>query len=820
MSGVPEFTQYVERSCEQLNKENSTLENMLSSTGIDQITGAFSGGLKNAVTGFVKQAFSKDSALMQMGEDVLSSMINENARKLSQNVMNEIEDELGSIAEARDRALVSMVSVLTFQNDMVLYFAATTAKECIKAIHDKDKVLQDILEKVRRLHNALLVLAGGGPFFNQYLLQLRQALILIHKSEEEIQLTKSAFFNSGLFPQAHFSNSKEYLAQAYDLIMPPTTGEEAEELKQGFLKGVISGPDYATQLSMLITIPKLTMELLKSYDYYVLKVLKVNALLLGFQTIVQNLEEVSNATFKEMVIKALEKAQTNVHDIVGNMAEQLNGDETIIDANKQITEFDAEGNAFLTTAAGNYEPNPTKTSAKTLKWAIDIKTSQVYLETISAQAMGKMDDSNAALRAYNTALARFTSLGPMRSATAIVEYNNGIETPGAFEADMMLFSVEANRALLDTSRIEGKDATMGTKTVLSIGAKLSSSIEMILTRNDEIESILLEYISSTEHLLDGVRATGDSMHKMLDKLGMDKAADSLKRGEINDFFNMSGKTASYVGAAMTGLTMAKSLLTSTAQRECVNRTINRLASAQTSSELLTKRTSKQNFIKQQTRNKKKCEQLKQEDERTKACTVGIDINSLISNPLPELSKIFGGLFGGSTFESLGTIPSPIAKIGSKAANSNALASIKSASDKVSSAKKDMADAVNKVEGYKASAEESLDSLKAKVDSAKKKVDDVKSQIDDVKAQVDDVKEGVTNVAAIGAAIASGDIVGALEKAGVKGQVAEYAKTKAKEATKYAKTAVTEFTSEEDVAEVAEKLDNVEAVPVPEAGITK
>lgn len=799
MSGVPEFTQYVDKSCEQLNKENSTLENMLSSTGIDQITGAFSGGLKTAVTGFVKQAFSKDSALMQMGEDVLSSMINENARKLSQNVMGGLEEKLESIAEARDRALVSMVSVLTFQNDMVLYFAGVTAKECVQALHDKDKVLQDLLEKVRLLHNALLVLAGGGPFFNKYLLQLRQALILIHKSEEEIILTRSAFFNSGLFPQAHFSNSKDYLAQAYDLIMPPSTGKEEEEIKSGLLKGVLSGPDYETQLSMLITIPKLTMELLKAYDYYVLKVVKVNALLLGFQTIVQNLEEVSNATFKDMVLKALDKAQTNVHDIVGNMAEQLNGDETIIDANKQITEFDAEGNAYLTTPAAGYEPNPTKTSAKSLQWAIDIKVTQAYLETISGQAMGKMDSSNAALRAYNTALAQLDLLDTMRSTTAIVEFNNGIETPGAFEADMMLFSVEANRALLDTSRIEGQDASMGEKTVLSIGAKLSSSIEMILIRDSEIEAILLNYIAETDNLMDGLRETGNSMFKMLDKLGMGRAADTLKRGAMGDFFNMSGKTASYVGAAVTGLTMAKSLLNSTAQRECVNRTINRLASAQTSSELLTKRTSKQNFIKQQTRNKKKCLQLQQEDARVKGCTVGIDINDLISAPLPELSKIFGGLFGGSTFESLGTVPDPISKISSKAANSNALDSIKAASSKVSDAKKDIVETVNKVEGYKASAEESLDSLNAKVKSAK--------------AKVDSVKKDVSGVVAVGTAIASGDIAGALEAAGVKGQVADYAKTKAKDAVKYAKTAATEFTDEEDITEVKEKLDTIETVEV-------
>lgn len=801
MSNVPGFVEYVDKSCEQLKKENSTLENLLSSTGIDKITGNFTGGLENAVAGFIKQSFSKDSALRQMGEDVLSSVINSNARKLSQNVMNNLSHTFNSLEEARDRALVSMVSVLTFQNDMVLYFAATTAKECISAIHEKDKVLHDLLDKMQKLHNALLVLAGGGPFFNKYLEDLRNALILVEKAKREIHVTRSVFFSTDTFPQAHFSNSKELLSQAYDLIMPPVPKKDIGKISGNLLKAVVSKSDYSTQLSMLVTIPKLTMDLLKAYDFYVLKVLKVNALLLGFESIVQNLEKVSNSTFKEMVLKALDNAEVNVSDLTADMATQLNGDETIIDANKQILSSDSQGNTILTTASQGYTPNPTKTSAKSLKWAIDIKTSQAYLETISAQAMGKLDSSNAALIAYNSALSQLSQLNKVITSVAVVEFKSGIETPGAFEADMTRFAIEANRAIMDTTLLEGQDSTMQTKSVLSIGAKVEGTIEIILARDAEIEDILLSYIAATKHLLDGIAATGDSMVKMLHKLKMDKAADSLKKGAIGDFFSMSGKTSTYVGAAVTGLTMAKSLMTSTAKRECVAKTINSLSIAQTSSELLTKRSSKHNFLKQQTSNKKKCAQLQKQKERTEACTAGIDINDLISSPLPELSKVFGGLFGGESFESLGTIKNPVAKIGSAAANNNALSSIKSASEKVNSAKEGLASAINDVKGYKASAEESLDDLKKKADSAKAKVEEVKNKVDEVKKEV-------SSVAAIGKAIASGDLIGALDAAGVKGQVAEYAKTKAKSAVKYAKTAATKFTDEDELADAAKQVDDL------------
>ena len=52
--------------------------------------------------------------------------------------------------------------------------------------------------------------------------------------------------------------------------------------------------------------------MLKSYDLYVLKVIKANALILGFQSMVKNLEEVSSGMYKEMILKSLDIAQIDI----------------------------------------------------------------------------------------------------------------------------------------------------------------------------------------------------------------------------------------------------------------------------------------------------------------------------------------------------------------------------------------------------------------------------------------------------------------------------------------------------------------------------
>lgn len=815
---------YVTNSCEALNEENSTFEKMKNATGLNVLMDGFGDIVKNGPQSAISALFGPDSALMMMGEDVLSSMINENARRLSQSIMGQLDKVTingvplkESLASMRDQAFNAMVTVLTFQNDMILHFAAETAKTCITAIHEKDKELQELLIQVRRLHNALLVLAGGGPFFNKYLDQLRQALILLHKAEDEIHLTSSAFYNTNTFPKNHYDNAVQLLAESYEYIMPPVTGSEAEGLdgnvSKELLKNIASGPDYTTQLSMLTMIPALTIEMLKAYDMYVLKMLKVNAYLLGFQSIVQNLKEVKNDSFRDMILKSLQTTKTLVHDTVTDMAEQLNGDETIINANLAIQKIDDEGNATLYTPAKSYKPNVTKTSAMSLKWAMRIKAAQATIELVSGEGIEEMDDSNAALRAYNDALAEFSRLGDMISPLAIVKAENGIEQPGAFEADLIKFSIEANHALIDTTLLESQASSMDSKSVLSIGAKLTAEIELILERDEKIEDILVTFISATKGSLDKVRKLGNSMSGMLDSLGMDRASASLKEGAIGDFFAMSGKTSSYVGAAVAGLTIAKGMIANTAQKECVNNTINTLVVAETSKQLVASRSSKENFAKQQTKNTKRCAALKKQKEKVKGCTVGIDANDLISNPGKQLSKVMGGLFGDSMFDSMEGSPNPISKISSAAANNNALTSIKSAAKKVSSAKDDMVSAVNEVKGHVASAQDDLKTLQKKVDSAKKSVAKVQSLATavasgDIKAVAD--QTGVTDAAMVYADEAKetateyasnvkNDTMEKLNASEIKGEVATYAKNKASAATKYAKSATNNFT-EKDVAE--------------------
>lgn len=624
------YDTFVNNKCEELTQQNNTVQKLTESVGLSNLVG----GVEDFISKGVVESLL-DSPLRDLAEDVLAQTITDNARRLSQNIMNQISDKTTkTLADLRSTAFNAVFTTMTFKNDMVLYFASTIAEQAVEAIRDKRKTLISLKEAVRKLHNALLSMAGGKPFFSKYLADLRLALTLIDKADKQLALTRGAFFTNTTFPTSNFTRAQDLLSQAQKLIVPPVTGEEAEELNKGFLKGVLQGPSYGRQLAMLQAIPKLTMEMLGSYDLYALKVLKVNALLLGFQSTVQNLQEVTGGKFKDVILSHIDDARKSISTLVGDMSLQLNGNEGDLDIRS------------------NYKPNPTKTSAKAIEWGVRVKAVEIILAIIDPNALQTLSISNNVLRVYNNALQALGKLDDRVTSLAILKATDGREEVGDIEADMVTFAFQANQAIVDSSLTEGQPGNFGPKTVITLGKKLNQRLQLSIDQDREVETILLRYIAEAGPLLNGVKQLGDSVFSLLDGLGMDRASDFLKRGSFGEFFAMSGRTATYVGAAVTGLSLLDSLLNTDEQRQCIAATINKIKVEETSKRLAVQRAVSTNFVKQQERNTKECETLKKDKAKTESCTIGLDIKDLKTNPKDSLFGAFRGIFGGDIADSM------------------------------------------------------------------------------------------------------------------------------------------------------------------------
>jgi len=648
------YKDYVDKKCEELESSSTIFEKLSDKLGVSKITD----GIKDYLdTGILESL--KDSPLRALAEDVLASTIQENSRRIAQNISGTIKKTVGgqvinTLQDARSLAFDSVITVLTFQNDMVLFFAAQVAEQAIKAIKKKRRILFNLQEAIRKLHNALLVLAGGGPVFSKYLADLRTALVLINQAQSNLGQVSSAFNSAAIFPESRFESAKNLLDQAYDLIMPPITGTAADDLKEGFLKNVFVGPKYGDQLAMIMAIPKLAMEMLKSYDLYALEVAKVNALLIAFSNCVQNIQSVTADSFRKRILDMLEQEHYLLSDLINGMALQLNGDKNAITGpiDIEVTKrLDYQGKVAKTITKV-YEPNPTKTSANAIGWSIKLKAARGMLELIDPGALQNLSLSNQALQQYNIAVADIETKDIRRTALAVLNATDGREQLGDIEGDLITFAFQANQAILDSALTQQENGRFDERSVISLGAKLNARLQLSIDQDREIEQILLKFIVATEPLLDSIRDMGNSIYRVLDDLGMDRASDFLKQGLFGDFFAMNSQTATYVGAATAGLSLVQNLLSDESQKQCIQKAINQVKAEATSKKLSAARSVKANYVKQQAANKKICKSRQQQQKEVDVCSSQIDLNQLKDNPLKSLGGLFNGVFGGSLTDSL------------------------------------------------------------------------------------------------------------------------------------------------------------------------
>ncbi|RLC97530.1 MAG: hypothetical protein DRI46_12865, partial [Chloroflexi bacterium] len=304
-----DYHTWVEKTCSGLETQNQDYVKLA-----DSPLGGGLSGIMDGLGGYIQNGVAcslLNSPLRELAEDFLAETIGRFSRDLTQNLMGLIPEKItDTLSDLRRVVLNTIYSTLSFQNDFILFFAYKVAESAIDAIRQKRKILVQMEEAVRRLNNALMILLAGEDFYSEYLKELRAALVQLELAYRDLTYTQSVFFNNEFFATTRYKKAQERLEIAYEKIIPLNKEEEDDPtISKGFLQGLFDKPSLERRLAQLTAVPKMSYEMLGQYDLYALSTIKVNSLLLSFQTIINSMEKVSYGRNKDLVVDHLQTAR-------------------------------------------------------------------------------------------------------------------------------------------------------------------------------------------------------------------------------------------------------------------------------------------------------------------------------------------------------------------------------------------------------------------------------------------------------------------------------------------------------------------------------
>jgi hypothetical protein len=610
----------------------------------------------------------KNGPLGQLGKDFMSEMIAKNGSKIINNVDTAIRKKIGTqVEQMQSLVFDSITAVLTAKNDLAMYFIQQLARQLLTAIQKKQRVTADLRTKLLELYNILVLITTTSPFFDEYLGQLRQALVNIYTARNDLVLVRNTLQANDFWLKLRYKEALDKLRLAEKLMEPDSAVEPDVKFTD---KGLLSGvgiPSKPQQLALLLSLPQKIKEVLACANGYFIAVATVNALLLAYTAAYGSFTQSASRKLKEYTINTLDKLIELLDALVSNMATQLNGspDSILTPINQRVNSLDpnfVEEAREVLASGGNLEqtdlssaitgsytrrfsPDPTLTSAFAMGWLIDLKSTLAFANIIPGPTLEALNVSNEALRRYNVSVERIKTFDTISNGDAILVAVDGREEIGQLERQLTTFTIAAAKAVA---------LPQNAKAILPLGRTLLRRMDLVAQRDQEIYTVVAAFAGADLAFPDALKKSGDNIYRMLDKFGLDRAADALRNGNFADFFNMNSKTATYVGAAITGFAVLNNCLNTEEAREQVNQAKRELERDLKSKELIALRSANSGFEQQKEENfviDNRLEVLKDKTiESSKACGLPQDLAP--ANLFKNVGPIIGvGVLGNKTLQS-------------------------------------------------------------------------------------------------------------------------------------------------------------------------
>lgn len=648
-------TEFIDKKRENLAADNENLDTLSKQSPNQAIADITAEDIGDKIWDNIKA-----SPLAQMGQDFVAEQVAKNSTKIINNVDAAIRKKanaiiskaLAPVEQLQNLVFDSITAVLTAKNDLAMYFIQQVAKQLVIAIDKKREIALQLQEKVRELHNILVLLVTTNPFFDTYLAQLRRGLALIYDARSDLTVVRNTLQANDRWLKTRYKQSKEKLAQAEALMSPDSgTDPDVKFTDKGLLSGV-GIPAKPQQLMLLLSLPQKIKEVLACANGYFIAVVKVNALIVSFNAAYGSFTAASSLKLKQFTISTLDNIITELDDLITTMATQLNGSPNSILQPDTVLSTSLDP-SFIAAAQGGenigmtdpsafqssvtrqpFKPDPLATSANAMAWLFQIKTIVAHYELIPGPTLEALDVSNNALDLYNAAVKTIKSKGNRVDGDAILTATEGREEVGQLEKQLTRYIMAAGQALVNIQTA---------RAVIPLGRTIIKRIDLTLTQDKEIRDAVDKFANADLAFPSAVTRAGQNIFGMLDKFGLDRAVDALRSGDFSKFFNMDGKTATYAGAAITAFSALKECLTTEEDREQLTQAQREIEREQKSKELIAQRVSTTGFQMQIAEVTKEDIRLDTLNERTKVagkkCGLADDLSP--TNLMKNLGPIVG-----------------------------------------------------------------------------------------------------------------------------------------------------------------------------------
>ena len=578
------------------NKQNDSLEDLTSvDTQIEATPEEFVKKFQvDTVTDKILEQI-KTSPLAQLGNDFVAEQTSKVGGQILVNAQNILAEKLSPIKteveKAVNLAFSTITAAITAQNNIILYMVQQLAQEIIVAIDDKEVTRAQMQESLRQLHNALAQLVAGDPFFAKYLNQLRQALRILFAAQSDILRLRNTYVTTDIFQSRRFDSIMEQLAQA-EALMEPEGQQTDKPFTDSGLFANVGIPSEPQQLTLILSIPKLAKEVILATKGYFLHVAKINGLIVAFLAAIDTLKATQSDKLQNFIVSYLDSAYANIDSLTQKMALSLNG----------------APQAYLVPLS-SHQPKPVQVSTSALGWLVEVKVIIQQLALLPKDSLKDLNLDKNLTDTYYAAVDKIKALTDIKRGDAILRVNEGQEQIGLVEQQITQFTIAALGAI-----VSGKIAA----NVLPLGRTVISYLDLSRENDLAVKNALLPFVNAQVPFFNTIKRIGDGFYSMLDRLGLDKAADMLRSGKFQDFFNISARTATYAGSALAIVSELKSCAKTTEDITTLDRAEREIKKDVQRSELLLQRSAQSALLAQRNDSVAKSEELGRLREDIKA----------------------------------------------------------------------------------------------------------------------------------------------------------------------------------------------------------